>query len=121
MPGGAASDYIRFMNSFVCPYCGQPKTGDSSGEFSGCKFCGFKSAMITGDRKLLIVDREMPYLKRRCEELALQMPDVRVVVDRRIVQDPHGKSERRDSQSGDRVKFSDAPGIFPMDLADSGD
>jgi len=44
---------------------------------------------------LLIVDRQMPYLQRRCRELTEQNPDCRVIVDRRITQDPHQAAERR--------------------------
>ncbi|MDO8737145.1 MAG: hypothetical protein Q7K29_08730 [Thermoleophilia bacterium] len=44
---------------------------------------------------LLIVDRQMPYLRRRCEEISCQNPELQVVVDRRITQDPHDVPNRR--------------------------
>lgn len=81
---------------FHCPYCKQPKNGHDRALYIKCNFCGFDSALvdsITGI--LLIVDRRMPFLKRRCRELSEQMPGVTVVVDRRIAQDPFGKTERR--------------------------
>lgn len=44
---------------------------------------------------MLIVDREMPYLSQRCRELSVKLPDVEIVVDRRVVQDPLKNKERR--------------------------
>ena len=85
------------MNVFECPYCGQEKNHISNAdEFCSCRFCGFKSAIVHGDDgKLLIVDRRMPYLQRRCRELSEKMPDVQVIVDRRIAQDKFENTNRR--------------------------
>lgn len=85
------------MKVFDCPYCGQEKNHElSAAEFCSCRFCGFKSALVhTGEGKLLIVDRRMPYLQRRCRELSISSPEVEVIVDRRIAQDPYNESERR--------------------------
>lgn len=53
---------------------------------------------------MLIVDRKMPFLQRRCEDLASQMADVTVTVDRRVVQDRYDHLDRRingyDEESG---------------------
>ena len=121
MPSMPARDYISFMEDFTCPYCGQHKSGGSKSEFSGCKFCGFKSAMIVSEGgNLLIVDHQMPYLRRRCQELAMQMPDVKVIVDRRIDQDPYGNDERRGDERGEpKIKFSSAADVFPVDFSET--
>ena len=84
------------MDSLSCPYCGQNKQDEPAEYFVGCRICGFKSAMVkSDDGVLLIVDRQMPYLKRRCEEISCQNPGLKVVVDRRITQDPHDIANRR--------------------------
>jgi len=85
------------MEVFECPYCGQEKNHeDAAKDFCSCRFCGFKSALVhADDGKLLIVDRRMPYLQRRCQELSEISPDMTVIVDRRIAQDPHEETERR--------------------------
>lgn len=82
--------------NFSCPYCGQPKKSDSAAEFMSCRFCGFKSAVVEADDgKLLVVDRRMPFLKKKCQELAERHPDTTVIVDRRIAQDPIIEQDRR--------------------------
>ncbi len=84
------------MSSLECPYCGQHKDPEYLDQFTGCRICGFKSALVpSNDGMLLIVDRQMPYLQRRCRELGEQNPDCRVIVDRRITQDPHEAADRR--------------------------
>ncbi len=85
------------MSTIDCPYCGQAKTGVDISHFTGCRFCGFKSALVHDKRgkKILIIDREMPYLKRRLEELSERYPDTAVIVDRRVAQDPHDRPDRR--------------------------
>jgi len=90
-------------SEFQCPYCKQPKNGPDRSEFTRCTFCGFHSALVNSIRgMLLIVDRRMPFLKKRCQELSEQMPHVTIIVDRRIAQDPFGKIERR-------LAFSESP------------
>lgn len=84
------------MNSLACPYCGQHKQEEPAEQFTGCRICGFKSALVpSDDGMLLIVDRQMPYLKKRCEEISCKNPALKVVVDRRITQDPHDNPNRR--------------------------
>ncbi|MBI5870615.1 MAG: hypothetical protein HZB44_06640 [Actinobacteria bacterium] len=84
------------MKSLACPYCGQHKQEEPVEQFSGCRICGFKSALVpSDDGMLLIVDRQMPYLKKRCEEISCKNPELKVVVDRRITQDPHDNPNRR--------------------------
>ena len=116
MPPPPASVYIGSMKELRCPYCGHLKTVALLREFSPCKFCGFKSAFVEdGAQKLLIVDREMPFLKRRCEELAARMHGVRIVVDRRIVQDELGLIERRRGEQEPAGQASAGPsraGVF---------
>ncbi len=117
MPPPPASVYIGNMKELHCPYCGHPKITTSLREFSPCKFCGFKSAFVESDaQKLLIVDREMSFLRRRCDELAAKMPGVRIVVDRRIVQDELGWIERRrggqESAGQDSAGPAARPGLF---------
>lgn len=92
-----AVNILKCMNSnFHCPYCQQPKDGHEHAEFTRCSFCGFHSALVDSiSGLLLIVDRRMPFLKKRVQELKEQMPHVTVIVDRRIAQDPFGKNERR--------------------------
>ena len=83
------------MENLVCPYCGQHKQ-DEPEEFTSCRICGFKSALVPSkEGRLLIVDRRMPYLKRRCRELSEANPDLSVIVDRRINQDPYDEPNRR--------------------------
>jgi hypothetical protein len=47
------------------------------------------------NQRLLIVDRRMPYLKRRCADLSEQMSEVTIIVDRRVAQDPRDETDRR--------------------------
>jgi hypothetical protein len=69
---------------------------DTAIGFERCDFCGLRSALVdTENGKLLVVDRRMPYLKRRCQELSQELPDVTIVVDRRIAQDPFHEEDRR--------------------------
>ena len=83
------------MNSVACPYCGQKKQNDAA-DFTSCHICGFKSALVpSNDGMLLIVDRRMPYLKRRCREITEANPGLSVIVDRRINQDPYEEPDRR--------------------------
>lgn len=103
----AATSYIKAMVEFHCPYCGQAKVESSPDRFSGCRFCGFKSALIDKeDSKILIVDRDMPYLQKRCEELSEQMPETEIIVDRRVSQDPQDLQDRR--QMGRHHSWSSA-------------
>lgn len=52
--------------------------------------------MVACEREsLLIVDRRMPFLNRRCEELSVRIPDVQIIVDRRIAQDSFNQPDRR--------------------------
>ncbi|RJQ41810.1 MAG: hypothetical protein C4534_11385 [Gaiellales bacterium] len=44
---------------------------------------------------LLVVDRRMPYLERRCQDLADRLPHVSVIIDRRIAQDMLNMPDRR--------------------------
>jgi len=84
------------MDTLACPYCGQHKYKDAVDHFSDCRICGFKSALVpSDDGMLLIVDRQMPYLQKRIREIAEMNPDVKVIVDRRIAQDPHEQPNRR--------------------------
>ena len=84
------------MQSLACPYCGQHKLEQPADSFSGCRICGFKSALVpSDDGMLLIVDRKMPYLQRRCQELGDKNPECKIIVDRRITQDPHDVKDRR--------------------------
>jgi hypothetical protein len=85
------------MEAMKCPYCGQAKDGDDDSEFTSCRFCGFKSALVDSPKsgRLLIVDRRMPFLKRRCQDLAAEMSGVTVMVDRRVAQDERTRPERR--------------------------
>ncbi|MHB0866162.1 MAG: hypothetical protein ACYC29_00790 [Thermoleophilia bacterium] len=43
----------------------------------------------------MIVDRRMPFLNRRCQELSVRIPDVQIIVDRRIAQDSFNQPDRR--------------------------
>ncbi|MBK5225889.1 MAG: hypothetical protein JJD96_04850 [Thermoleophilia bacterium] len=93
------------MDSLECPYCGQQKHDDPANCFIGCRFCGFKSALVpSNDGMLLIVDRQMPYLQRRCDELTESNPEVKIVVDRRIVQDPQEVPDRRLVLEADEIQ-----------------
>jgi hypothetical protein len=85
------------MSRLYCPYCGQEKNSEDHTEFCGCRFCGFRSALVDTDdnRRLLIVDRRMPFLKRRCEDLSEQLSEVTIIVDRRVAQDPRDDADRR--------------------------
>ena len=84
------------METLPCPYCGQQKLEEPADRFTGCRICGFKSALVpSDDGMLLIVDRRMPYLQRRCRELTEKNPECMVIVDRRITQDPHDVPDRR--------------------------
>ncbi len=116
MPRPLASVYIEKMKELRCPYCGHQKIVTLLREFSACKFCGFRSAFVeSGAQKLLIVDREMPFLRRRCDELAARMPGVRIVMDKRIVQDELGRIERRRGEQESAGQDSAGParaGIF---------
>ena len=86
---------LGYMETLACPYCGQQKQ-DEPEEFTSCRICGFKSALVSSKAgELLIVDRRMPYLKRRCRELEEAKPGVTVIVDRRINQDPYDEPDRR--------------------------
>lgn len=80
----------------ICPYCGQEKNKEP-GIFCNCHICGYKSAIVKGadGADLLIVDRRMPYLERRCRDLSGRMPGVSVIVDRRIAQDELAGADRR--------------------------
>ncbi|MHB9111428.1 MAG: hypothetical protein ACYC4D_02210 [Thermoleophilia bacterium] len=92
------------MKSLACPYCGQHKQEEPVEYFTGCRICGFKSALVpSDDGMLLIVDRQMPYLRKRCEEISCMNPDLKVVVDRRITQDPHDTPNRRLSTEAEEV------------------
>lgn len=83
-------------SSLTCPYCGQRKQEEPAEHFIGCRICGFKSALVpSDDGMLLIVDRQMPYLKKRCEDISCKNPDLKVVIDRRINQDPLDNPNRR--------------------------
>ncbi|GBE58360.1 hypothetical protein BMS3Abin01_01296 [bacterium BMS3Abin01] len=44
---------------------------------------------------MLIVDRRMPFLQKRCDNLSSQMTDVTIIVDRRVAQDVRDQPERR--------------------------
>lgn len=57
----------------------------------------------SNDGMLLIVDRQMPYLKRRCDEISCQNPELKVVVDRRIAQDPHDDPNRRQMLEAEEI------------------
>lgn len=54
---------------------------------------------------LLIVDRRMPFLNRRCRELSARIPEAQIIVDRRIAQDAFNQQERRRSLD-DSLKVS---------------
>lgn len=90
--------YTGYMgNVLKCPYCGQEKD-KASHHYCDCHICGYKSAMLKAadGADLMIVDRRMPYLERRCQEIGVRYPDVNVIVDRRIVQDEMlGPNRRR--------------------------
>ncbi len=89
------------MNNFACPYCGHPKQEKPEGAYYGCRYCGYKSALVDIDgQKMLIVDHKIPFLNRRCHELSEQMPEVKVVVDRRVVQDQIEAERREDGPAG---------------------
>jgi hypothetical protein len=83
-------------NALKCPYCGQDKNKDPM-HFCGCHICGYKSAMIKAadGADILVVDRRMPYLERRCQEIETNNPNLSVVIDRRIVQDDIAGQDRR--------------------------
>ena len=83
-----------------CPYCGQQKDKHPK-EFDSCHICGYKSAMVKSDdgANLLVVDRRMPYLERKCQDLSVRLPDVSVMVDRRIAQDELSRPDRRQAFS----------------------
>jgi hypothetical protein len=85
--------------SISCPYCGQAKKS-SPEDYCGCHICGYKSAVVKADDggELMIVDRRMPYLERRCNEISRRMPDVSVIVDRRIAQDQFSGPDRREAR-----------------------
>lgn len=93
------------MDSLECPYCGQNKHKEPAEHFVGCRICGFKSALVQSDDGiLLIVDRQMPYLKRRCDEISCNNPELKVVVDRRITQDPHDDPNRRQLLEAEEIQ-----------------
>jgi len=95
------------MESLECPYCGQHKQDGAIDQFTGCRICGFKSALVpSNDGMLLIVDRQMPYLQRRCQEIAEMNPELKVIVDRRITQDPHDLPNRRFITEDEDMEFS---------------
>ncbi len=96
------------MDTLSCPYCGQEKKDVDAREFSRCRFCGFRSALVDSPKsgRLLIVDRRMPFLQRRCEDLASQLDGVTVVVDRRVAQDTIGNPERRVNGYGEMLERS---------------
>ncbi|MCL4474443.1 MAG: hypothetical protein M1455_11020 [Actinobacteria bacterium] len=95
------------MDSLACPYCGQQKH-DEAVDFASCHICGLKSALVpSGDSMLLIVDRRMPYLKRRCNEIAEMNPAFKVIVDRRINQDPHEEPDRRIAAPAELISDSE--------------
>lgn len=102
------------MKTLCCPYCGQEKSLEDATDFCGCRFCGFRSALVETDREgwLLIVDRRMPYLKRRCEEISEQMSEVTIIVDRRVAQDPRDEADRRVNGYHEDQKLGPAPKIF---------
>ncbi len=52
------------------------------------------------------MDRDMPYLQKRCEELSEQMPETEIIVDRRVSQDPQDLQDRR--QMGRHHSWSSA-------------
>ncbi|MHB9053107.1 MAG: hypothetical protein ACYC5F_03830 [Thermoleophilia bacterium] len=61
----------------------------------------------SNDGNLLIVDRRMPYLKRRCHEIADMNPALTVIVDRRINQDPHEEPDRRIAAGAEMLSGSE--------------
>lgn len=112
------------MNTLTCPYCGQEKLGVEASDFSHCRFCGFRSALVdTPDEgRLLIVDRRMPFLKRRCEDLASKLNGISVVVDRRVVQDAYKHDDRRINRYQETGKIQRRPEIsekipYPGDVS----
>lgn len=86
--------------TLTCPYCGQEKDKHPA-EFGNCHICGYKSAIVKSadGADLLIVDRRMPYLDRRCQDLSARMPDISVIIDRRIAQDDISSPDRRQQLS----------------------
>lgn len=99
------------MDTLVCPYCGQEKLGSYASDFSHCRFCGFRSALVDSNNngRLLIVDRRMPFLKRRCDDLAAQLNGVSIVVDRRVVQDSYDHPDRRVNKYSETKKIARRP------------
>lgn len=96
-----------------CPYCGQEKNKIGS-IFCECHICGYKSAVVKASDGgyLFVVDRRMPYLERRCQSLAVRMPDMAVVIDRRIAQDVLMGPDRRQTLT---LEPGDGSGLLQSD------
>jgi hypothetical protein len=107
---------LNTMETLNCPYCDQEKNIDDAADFKRCRFCGFRSSMVDSEKngRMLIVDRRMPYLQKRCQDLASRMTNMSIIVDRRVAQDPWEKTDRRihdyeEDEDMGRLSWEDKP------------
>lgn len=85
-----------YMNSMTCPYCNEAIERLAPDRFLACPRCGFKSARVNNETdSCLIIDRNLPDLVSRCQELQRSALASAILIDRRIGQTPIAGAERR--------------------------
>ncbi|MCL4472586.1 MAG: hypothetical protein M1539_03515 [Actinobacteria bacterium] len=80
----------------TCPYCNETIERPAPDRFLACPQCGFKSARVSTETdSCLIIDRDLPDLVSRYQELQRSALAPAILIDRRVGQTPIAGAERR--------------------------
>ncbi|MHB9053549.1 MAG: hypothetical protein ACYC5F_06130 [Thermoleophilia bacterium] len=80
----------------TCPYCHEATERPAPDRFLACPRCGFKSARIGSEPdSCLIIDRNLPDLVSKYQELQRADLSSAILIDRRVGQTPIAGAERR--------------------------
>ena len=85
-----------YMYSMTCPYCHEATERPAPDRFLACPRCGIKSARIGSEPdSCLIIDRDLPDLVSKYQELQRADLSSAILIDRRVGQAPIAGAERR--------------------------
>lgn len=84
------------MEELTCPHCNKVSYSASARVFSPCPHCKFRFAISDeGERKYLVIDRQLEHLRSSYAETLSGNPDIDVIVDRRQRQRPFSGVDQR--------------------------
>jgi glutaredoxin len=84
------------MEELTCPHCHKVSYSASARVFSPCPHCKFRFAISDeGDRKYLVIDRQLEHMKDSYAESLGDRADIDVIVDRRQGQRPFSGIDQR--------------------------